>query len=157
MIPRPPRSPLFPYTTLFRSSVRSARPRRARQRAAGLPARLRRHRRRAVDLRGPVHLLRAPGHDRGDDPGPVAARSEEHTSELQSQSNLVCRLLLEKKKQTPTRNGVGALLARLENMIQTGNDTDLISLVAPKFPADDLYRFIAYLFGPSTRRALLDV
>src|SRR2546430_11041028 len=94
MIRRPPRSTLFPYTTLFRSSP----------------------------LRGPVRLLTAwpvgdvaakAGSDRyelrltdvqnADEVELQArqrARSEEHTSELQSQSNLVCRLLLEKKKQT---------------------------------------------------------
>src|SRR2546430_7947111 len=69
MIRRPPRSTLFPYTTLFRSHVdvegRLYRPRRAQA-----------------------------GCGRG------SPRSEEHTSELQSQSNLVCRLLLEKKKNT---------------------------------------------------------
>src|SRR2546430_11845200 len=75
MIRRPPRSTLFPYTTLFRSGVRGRRDR------ADL---LRRH---AVGPR--------PG---GDAPPRGADRSEEHTSELQSQSNLVCRLLLEKKK-----------------------------------------------------------
>src|SRR2546430_9224029 len=81
MIRRPPRSTLFPYTTLFRS-------------LAG---------------RGPERLVRVHGAavpDERED-GPVAERelhaertrrSEEHTSELQSQSNLVCRLLLEKKK-----------------------------------------------------------
>src|SRR2546427_186775 len=81
MIRRPPRSTLFPYTTLFRSP-RTARlpgfprPGRSRSRAAG------RGRRRGPGPRG----------------APTEARSEEHTSELQSQSNLVCRLLLEKKK-----------------------------------------------------------
>src|SRR2546430_2525907 len=75
MIRRPPRSTLFPYTTLFRSSSRVA-PGRARCcRPDGSSAPRRR-------------------------PGPPAPRSEEHTSELQSQSNLVCRLLLEKKKKT---------------------------------------------------------
>src|SRR5438270_10331604 len=75
MIRRPPRSTLFPYTTLFRS----------------------REFRRPVD---PVGQLEA-GHRcaaRLCD-GPGSRRSEEHTSELQSQSNLVCRLLLEKKKK----------------------------------------------------------
>src|SRR5436190_9153060 len=67
MIRRPPRSTLFPYTTLFRSPA----PRQARQRLPGA----------AADPRPP--------------PRP---RSEEHTSELQSHSDLVCRLLLEKKK-----------------------------------------------------------
>src|SRR2546427_4084106 len=71
MIRRPPRSTLFPYTTLFRS-----RPRAAPGGDAGL-LRLR-ERRRTL---------------------PFGMRSEEHTSELQSQSNLVCRLLLEKKKK----------------------------------------------------------
>src|SRR2546430_13281796 len=72
MIRRPPRSTLFPYTTLFRSV-----PGRAR-RLPRLPGRWRCSRRQAVRRR--------------------PRRSEEHTSELQSQSNLVCRLLLEKKK-----------------------------------------------------------
>src|SRR2546430_5669680 len=71
MIRRPPRSTLFPYTTLFRS----------------------RHQRKLFIRRAP--LLRR-HMDRGDDL--AEGRSEEHTSELQSQSNLVCRLLLEKKK-----------------------------------------------------------
>src|SRR2546427_7698134 len=77
MIRRPPRSTLFPYTTLFRSR-RTRRPhgrRRAHRHAT--------HRGRAA---------RRP-------PGARVVRSEEHTSELQSQSNLVCRLLLEKKKK----------------------------------------------------------
>src|SRR2546430_9279451 len=71
MIRRPPRSTLFPYTTLFRSRCASAR--RAAAAAVHHGAADHRPRRRL-------------------------ARSEEHTSELQSQSNLVCRLLLEKKK-----------------------------------------------------------
>src|SRR5690606_41513742 len=89
---RPPRSTLFPYTTLFRSQSRDARPARAPLPAAG----------------GPPASRRPAPSDRTDiDPGlsmfPVAAsgrppRSEEHTSELQSRENLVCRLLLEKKK-----------------------------------------------------------
>src|ERR1035437_8575367 len=66
MIRRPPRSTLFPYTTLFRSQVR----------------RRRRHPDRSPSARPPA-----------------MARSEEHTSELQSRQYLVCRLLLEKKKQ----------------------------------------------------------
>src|SRR2546425_1506051 len=79
MIRRPPRSTLFPYTTLFRS-------------------------RRAVDRRrggrvgvAVAQLGRAPDAPR------VEQRSEEHTSELQSLAYLVCRLLLEKKKTWPTR------------------------------------------------------
>src|SRR2546426_4861617 len=85
MIRRPPRSTLFPYTTLFRSrSVGSA---------AGCPGAGRR-------LQGhvPIILLReGVGDCRG---GRSRLRSEEHTSELQSPCNLVCRLLLEKKKKT---------------------------------------------------------
>src|SRR2546427_6418590 len=82
MIRRPPRSTLFPYTTLFRSGVGRSR----------------------ISLMRPsksdsVHGLCSRGAD--------GSRSEEHTSELQSQSNLVCRLLLEKKKtlaaQVPAR------------------------------------------------------
>src|SRR5688572_32191680 len=72
MIRRPPRSTLFPYTTLFRSRLERRAPELARRRVA---------------IAG---LLRH---------GPAEHRSEEHTSELQSQSNLVCRLLLEKKKK----------------------------------------------------------
>src|SRR3712207_9010611 len=85
MIRRPPRSTLFPYTTLFRSweAVRSAGDApSAAERAAPAPcARARQHGRRAA------------GHLR-------PARSEEHTSELQSRQYLVCRLLLEKKKKS---------------------------------------------------------
>src|SRR5688572_32590786 len=77
MVRRPPRSTLFPYTTLFRSGLAIAHRLRV---AVGAAA--------AIVLAGR---------------SPVAAqRSEEHTSELQSQSNLVCRLLLEKKKTTAT-------------------------------------------------------
>src|SRR5688572_31058293 len=102
MIRRPPRSTLFPYTTLFRS------PRRLRRLGGG------RHRRLA---RGAGPLVRPPDLRAAGGVGParrqkscreslvspflgenLMVRSEEHTSELQSQSNLVCRLLLEKKK-----------------------------------------------------------
>src|SRR2546430_7363465 len=75
MIRRPPRSTLFPYTTLFRSGE--------------VPEGHGGHR---------AHLHRRPGRAR-------VARSEEHTSELQSQSNLVCRLLLEKKKNDEAGGG----------------------------------------------------
>src|SRR2546427_6844565 len=88
MIRRPPRSTLFPYTTLFRSH-RGREPVRARG-AYVLGARSARARHRAdeQDARLRSRRLR------------LLLRSEEHTSELQSQSNLVCRLLLEKKKKT---------------------------------------------------------
>src|SRR2546430_7718127 len=97
MIRRPPRSTLFPYTTLFRS-------------------------RHLVGVEG------GPGHHGEDEPGlrlhrhygagaaeehrvdrllqPLVERSEEHTSELQSQSNLVCRLLLEKKKNVTVTSNI---------------------------------------------------
>src|SRR2546427_5289023 len=85
MIRRPPRSTLFPYTTLFRSIFRTLLISFA---AAGSTA-------SASDTSKnvmPVTLLTA-------SMAAAKPRSEEHTSELQSQSNLVCRLLLEKKKQ----------------------------------------------------------
>src|SRR2546430_5887739 len=97
MIRRPPRSTLFPYTTLFRSLEGRQHGERRDVAAA-----------HAVDHLGnlhPAHLLA----DLDPDPGQtgpaqfeVRERSEEHTSELQSQSNLVCRLLLEKKKCNST-------------------------------------------------------
>src|SRR3712207_7811228 len=85
MIRRPPRSTLFPYTTLFRSRE----VRLPRSRGRGHPARLRRPRRLGAEAQG--EGLRRRGHD-------LRVRSEEHTSELQSRQYLVCRLLLEKKK-----------------------------------------------------------
>src|SRR2546427_10902340 len=76
MIRRPPRSTLFPYTTLFRSLLTT------------------------VAHCGPGHFAQVTGSDGTFVlTGESKLRSEEHTSELQSQSNLVCRLLLEKKKQ----------------------------------------------------------
>src|SRR2546430_6078284 len=95
MIRRPPRSTLFPYTTLFRSA----------QHLVGAPVR---EADRVVAVRAAQaqlvpprrHTPRAAGGgrlDAGQEAG--VGRSEEHTSELQSQSNLVCRLLLEKKKR----------------------------------------------------------
>src|SRR2546430_8026613 len=98
MIRRPPRSPLFPYTTLSRSLEELA-VRREHHDAVG-----------GRDLLGrPVHAaVHEPvaevdlGHPRvavANVPAAGEQRSEEHTSELQSQSNLVCRLLLEKKKK----------------------------------------------------------
>src|SRR5438270_3669884 len=89
MIRRPPRSTLFPYTTLFRSAVRLARRPHGRQVGPG-------------DGRGPA----------GGGP-----RSEEHTSELQSQSNLVCRLLLEKKKT----NRMGDMVPRFSRSLQSSH------------------------------------
>src|SRR2546430_11322201 len=78
MIRRPPRSTLFPYTTLFRSNVASSIVGTALQMGY------------AIGLLVVMYLPHVSA---------AFARSEEHTSELQSQSNLVCRLLLEKKKK----------------------------------------------------------
>src|SRR2546422_4738737 len=85
MIRRPPRSTLFPYTTLFRSRVAARRAVAARRRGAD-----------AARRRGRRHAARRP-------------RSEEHTSKLQSRLHLVCRLLLEKKKNRgdADHDGVG--------------------------------------------------
>src|SRR5438067_8387250 len=99
MFRRPPRSPLFPYTTLFRSCLRAQAgdpdPRlakRDRQRRHGLLAG------RELKLAiGGAEVGNAGGE--GDRSGPLDRRSEEHTSELQSRFDLVCRLLLEKKKK----------------------------------------------------------
>src|SRR5260370_22740083 len=90
MIRRPPRSTLFPYTTLFRSAV-GQRP--GRTDAPPSQSLLRYVRPSpAIFRRGRVRL------------GDVHSRSEEHTSELQSHLNLVCRLLLEKKKTNNQNN-----------------------------------------------------
>src|SRR2546430_13007983 len=82
MIRRPPRSTLFPYTTLFRSSGRC----------------------RFVPRKGPseMHRREVPTHYTSIGSMGHTSRSEEHMSELQSQSNLVCRLLLEKKTKDVT-------------------------------------------------------
>src|SRR2546427_2746552 len=89
MIRRPPRSTLFPYTTLFRSERDViARDHVLRRDVEG-------HRLEAH----PDHLV-----DERHEQDEMVRRSEEHTSELQSQSNLVCRLLLEKKKKKNTRH-----------------------------------------------------
>src|SRR5438034_2552442 len=100
MIRRPPRSTLFPYTTLFRSG-------RGR---AGAPQR---------QQRRDAH---ARGHEAYRHP-----RSEEHTSELQSHSDLVCRLLLEKKKKKRTdneaRRRIKAALRSREHLLHTATDS----------------------------------
>src|SRR5688572_31773313 len=85
MIRRPPRSTLFPYTTLFRSLGRVT--------LKSLPEDQRK------SLKGAVTLDDAPDTQAAIVKLTISMRSEEHTSELQSQSNLVCRLLLEKKKK----------------------------------------------------------
>src|SRR2546430_8423381 len=100
MIRRPPRSTLFPYTTLFRSA-------RVFISAAELP--------------GGRGMLT-------DDSG---VRSEEHTSELQSQSNLVCRLLLEKKKNVCVRQPHAALAAGLRPSAAASAATELSARRVP--------------------------
>src|SRR2546429_3185984 len=93
MIRRPPRSTLFPYTTLFRSLELRRRVwhhRLGTRLARGLEARVGHERH---FLREPLHVLGFPREEAHGD------RSEEHTSELQSRLHLVCRLLLEKKKK----------------------------------------------------------
>src|SRR3989449_4597368 len=92
MIRRPPRSTLFPYTTLFRSLSDLSRALREEERKAW------------------QRLIRVLGHELNNSLAPIQSvaqsletRSEEHTSELQSRLHLVCRLLLEKKKKRPNR------------------------------------------------------
>src|SRR2546427_7823477 len=97
MIRRPPRSTLFPYTTLFRSRAPPLPPARGATTSAG----------QGAPLAGTIWISTSIGRRRVSSQRGIqsvtwpvlASRSEEHTSELQSQSNLVCRLLLEKKKK----------------------------------------------------------
>src|SRR2546430_6083670 len=93
MIRRPPRSTLFPYTTLFRSRFQSGTPGQGEALSAmanpALPPR--------PEPEGRIARVRCEKRNTAT-PAGALRRSEEHTSELQSQSNLVCRLLLEKKK-----------------------------------------------------------
>src|SRR2546421_9400255 len=98
MIRRPPRSTLFPYTTLFRSAAQIE------------------HR----DARADPGLVSQP---------PDLGRSEEHTSELQSRSDLVCRLLLEKKKKKKTKN------ARMKEDPQ--KDTNATNIIEDNESNDD--------------------
>src|SRR5438309_7896306 len=86
MVRRPPRSTLFPYTTLFRSPSRNRTSRVRGGRMPDQPSQA------VQDYLKAIHML-----------GWSGMRSEEHTSELQSQFHLVCRLLLEKKKASSTQ------------------------------------------------------
>src|SRR5437667_1737482 len=88
MIRRPPRSTLFPYTTLFRSAAT----------AVAMTGATRRQR----------YATRASSPRTSGMPAPTSRRSEEHTSELQSHHDLVCRLLLEKKKKHERRDTTAA-------------------------------------------------
>src|SRR5947207_8324895 len=91
MIRPPPRSTLFPYTTLFRSTSSRGRRRRVRSRRSVIG-------KSAGSTRGSCRRSFTTRRGR------PSGRSEEHTSELQSHSDLVCRLLLEKKKKNNRRN-----------------------------------------------------
>src|SRR5256885_13328322 len=99
MIRRPPRSTLFPYTTLFRSAEAEA----AQQRAK-------------LGLLAPSPHVDGPANAPWQSPVSVRDRSEEHTSELQSPCNLVCRLLLEKKKKM---SSVARLTVRLHDVMHS--------------------------------------
>src|SRR2546425_4093213 len=99
MIRRPPRSTLFPYTTLFRSP--RSRPDRCAEN---------RHTPRASRPCGGPCVARSGG---------AMSRSEEHTSELQSLAYLVCRLLLEKKKKVPTHQAASRLSGRNGSTVLT--------------------------------------
>src|SRR2546425_2020632 len=94
MIRRPPRSTLFPYTTLFRSRFDHAFSRRSRRRRAAACS---------ADSRGNIYR---PWRKPRDEQRRSTKRSEEHTSELQSLAYLVCRLLLEKKKDHALHSAV---------------------------------------------------
>src|SRR2546430_8968452 len=99
MIRRPPRSTLFPYTTLFRSS------------RCAIAAAFSAPRRPSLfhpDAPPPLKGSTAP-----------ASRSEEHTSELQSQSNLVCRLLLEKKKKQESQEFIEVTLYSIVSLTKS--------------------------------------
>src|SRR5688572_31786345 len=99
MIRRPPRSTLFPYTTLFRSRGRG-RGRASGRRVSAVSEEMIQHLLSEFDAyNGQYRLALRDVEGATDGQRVEALRSEEHTSELQSQSNLVCRLLLEKKKK----------------------------------------------------------
>src|SRR5256885_7422254 len=101
MIRRPPRSTLFPYTTLFRSA--NGRIEWSVIHIAGDAAR----------RGGALFDSTTAAAGENDDRGAGGVRSEEHTSELQSPCNLVCRLLLEKKKKTEKHDSPSACTTRL--------------------------------------------
>src|SRR5438067_8299949 len=102
MIRRPPRSTLFPYTTLFRSALE------VEDCGPGVPARERRG------------IFRAFRRGRSADVTEGPERSEEHTSELQSRFDLVCRLLLEKKKKKKKKTDQQKKQHRIHGTVQRG-------------------------------------
>src|SRR2546430_7360282 len=118
MIRRPPRSTLFPYTTLFRSIVTIRAP--AESRIAFIT--------HAVERACIAHCFSYSNYEPSSGEFRVrvrkGSRSEEHTSELQSQSNLVCRLLLEKKKddpRPPLRDSSQMCRSRSSHLAPTGS------------------------------------
>src|SRR3989475_7089051 len=119
MIRRPPRSTLFPYTTLFRSGISvptAAKLARLESQGGQLPEAFPRLRKRqiiAATVAGTFGLIALFA---------ATLRSEEHTSELQSQSNLVCRLLLEKKKKRHTES-LGCRIEQPRNIFISQLDT----------------------------------
>src|SRR5947209_14526283 len=100
-IPRPPRVTLFPYTTLFRSPTDFTRPDEPFQSSLRLWYTPRGHKNVAADSRHEGRKKKVCAGCVCHRAAPRNARSEEHTSELQSRQYLVCRLLLEKKKDSP--------------------------------------------------------
>src|SRR2546430_13685372 len=114
MIRRPPRSTLFPYTTLFRSEDRAGESTiltsmGTTYQAIGQPQ-------QALKLYQEALPITREVENRAGEGGILNNRSEEHTSELQSQSNLVCRLLLEKKKNNSVRLHNAAPIPKLQQM-----------------------------------------
>src|SRR5258706_7893992 len=121
MIRRPPRSTLFPYTTLFRSATRTARPTRSKISRSPAPPRT-----SFLSNNWTRRALRS-------SPGRRSScyskmRSEEHTSELQSLTNLVCRLLLEKKKKKNKNNFINQNIKNIldkkkESILESSENT----------------------------------
>src|SRR3712207_7768988 len=101
MIRRPPRSTLFPYTTLFRSRARRSAVRRLAVGQVDLEGHPEPHVPAGTAAGGAYRAVTRERQQQGRDAGHRPDRSEEHTSELQSRQYLVCRLLLEKKKNIP--------------------------------------------------------
>src|SRR3989475_1738240 len=116
MIRRPPRSTLFPYTTLFRSLPLAGHLDRLDEHDIAAHRRPRQPRGDAYLGAAARHLALHLGH------AGVLLRSEEHTSELQSQSNLVCRLLLEKKKKNTATNLMQAKKELMTANFRTAKD-----------------------------------
>src|SRR2546430_10276028 len=129
MIRRPPRSTLFPYTTLFRSRQWDCSP-RGHGRAelpVSSPLRVRAAPTTRANSNGLVTYAKAPN---ARVCSARVARSEEHTSELQSQSNLVCRLLLDKKKKCIFEENMGErgfeVVRKIDGLLVVMGSIDLL-------------------------------